>query len=247
MNRNSLTMQGRRPNPLSDLVAEKKRSAEIAQARQRAEQLSADLPAIIGNRVGEHIQKLESKLLRDFQQMGEKAIEESTNVLNETLNDRIETLEQISALQSRTIGSLRDSSKIAEQKVSAVVNSIEKTLSDAVPGFRLEPPAFASPLISANGSGRNSTTYTATARNGFVLSGTDLVRTDRDIDAIRPGTNRFCPKCTSTQVRRANRSGVWQEFLRLFFIAPFCNCEFQTPIRVGFAHVGDYRFCQFVK
>lgn len=31
----------------------------------------------------------------------------------------------------------------------------------------------------------------------------------------------FCPKCTSANVRRAYRNGVWEEFLRLFFIAPF--------------------------
>jgi hypothetical protein len=31
----------------------------------------------------------------------------------------------------------------------------------------------------------------------------------------------FCPNCTSTDVRRANRKGLFEEFLRLFFIAPF--------------------------
>ena len=79
--------------------------------------------------------------LKTSQQIGQKAIEESTAVLNDQLNERIETLEQISSIQSRTITNLRDSSKIADQKVSSVVNSIEKTLSDAVPGFRLEAVA----------------------------------------------------------------------------------------------------------
>jgi len=214
MNRNPRSTQGRRPNPLSDLVAEKKRSAELARARQRAEQLSADLPAIISDRVGEHIQKLENKLLKDFQQMGQKAIEESTNVLNETLNGRIETLEQISALQSKTIGNLRDSSKVAEQRVSNVVNTIEKTLSDAVPGFRLEPSAFAAPQISPTGP----------AANGMWAQsqGNEVIKADtREMEEIELGKHGYCPKCTSTHVRRANRSGIWEEFLRLFFIAPF--------------------------
>ncbi|HWE48442.1 MAG TPA: hypothetical protein VG273_01550 [Bryobacteraceae bacterium] len=211
MNRNPRSTPGRRPNPLSDLVAEKKRSAEIARQRQRAEQLSADLPAIISDHVGEHIQKLETKLLKDFQQMGQKAIEESTNVLNETLNGRIETLEQISALQSKTIVNLRDSSRIAEQKVSTVVNSIEKTLSDAVPGFRLEPSAFAVPLISTG-----DTAQTAGS------TGTQIVKADsQEVEEIKLGKNGYCPKCTSTHVRRANRTGLFEEFLRLFFIAPF--------------------------
>ncbi len=216
MNRNPRSPQGRRPNPLSDLVAEKKRSAEIARQRQRAEQLSANLPEIISDRVGEHIQKLETKLLKDFQQMGQKAIEESTNVLNETLNGRIETLEQISALQSKTIVNLRDSSKIAEQKVSTVVNSIEKTLSEAVPGFRLEPSAFAAPLISANGAASG-------AASPVVAShGTEVIRAEtQEMEETRLVKNGYCPKCTSTHVRRANRSGIWEEFLRLFFIAPF--------------------------
>jgi uncharacterized coiled-coil protein SlyX len=212
MNRNPRSTQGRRPNPLSDLVAEKKRSAEMARARQRAAQLSANLPDIINEQVGEHIQKLENKLLKDFQQLGQRAIEESTNVLNETLNDRIETLEQISAIQSKTIVNLRDSSKIADQKVSTVVNSIEKTLSAAVPGFRLEASAFATPLITSAGNGSAATTS----------SGAEMVKADpQDLEEVRMGKNGYCPKCTSTQVRRANRSGIWEEFLRLFFIAPF--------------------------
>jgi len=33
--------------------------------------------------------------------------------------------------------------------------------------------------------------------------------------------NAYCPKCTSTNVRRASRTGMWEEFLRMFFIAPF--------------------------
>jgi hypothetical protein len=210
MNRNPRSPQGRRPNPLSDLLAEKKRSAEIARQRQRAEQLTVDLPGIISDRVGEHIQKLETKLLKDFQQMGQKAIEESTNVLNETLNGRIETLEQISALQSKTIVNLRDSSKIAEEKVSTVVNSIERTLSNAVPGFHLEPSAFAAPLISANGSA------------AMPSVGTEVIKADpQEMEEVRLGKLGYCPKCTSTHVRRANRSGIWEEFLRLFFIAPF--------------------------
>ena len=207
MNRNPRSTQGRRPNPLSDLVAEKKRSAEMARARQRAAQLSANLPDIINEQVGEHIQKLENKLLRDFQQLGQRAIEESTNVLNETLNDRIETLEQISAIQSKTIVNLRDSSKIADQKVSTVVNSIERTLSSAVPGFKLEASAFATPLITSAGT---------------MTSGAEMVKADpQDLEEVRLGKNGYCPKCTSTQVRRANRSGIWEEFLRLFFLAPF--------------------------
>jgi hypothetical protein len=210
MNRNPRSPQGRRPNPLSDLLAEKKRSAEIARQRQSAEQLSADLPGIISDRVGEHIQKLETRLLKDFQQMGQKAIEESTNVLNETLSGRIDTLEQISALQSKTIVNLRDSSKIAEEKVSTVVNSIERTLSNAVPGFRLEPSAFATPLISANGSA------------AMPSAGTEIIKADpQEMEEARLGKIGYCPKCTSTHVRRANRSGIWEEFLRLFFIAPF--------------------------
>jgi hypothetical protein len=214
--------QGRRPNPLSDLVAEKKRAAEIARARQNAEQLSADLPGIISERVGEHIQKLENKLLKDFQQMGQRAIEESTNVLQETLNDRIETLEQISALQSRTIVNLRDSSKIADEKVSTVVNSIEKTLSDAVPGFRLEPSAFATPLITSNGTSAYGSSHGTLARGAFPSGSTELIKADpQDLEGIRLGRHGYCPKCTSTHVRRANRSGIWEEFLRLFFIAPF--------------------------
>src|ERR1019366_8375579 len=131
MSRNQRMPPGRRPNPLRDLVAEKQRSAAIARERARAEQLKSDLPSIITEQVGEHMQKLENKLLRNFESLGQRAIEESTSVLNETLNGRIETLEKVSAIQTKTLVNLRDSSRIAEQKVSSVVDSIEKTLSGA--------------------------------------------------------------------------------------------------------------------
>jgi hypothetical protein len=182
-------------------MVDKQRSAEVARTRQRAERLESELPGLIEDQVGEHMQKLESKLLNDFRQMGQRAIEQSTAVLNEQLNDRIETLEQISSIQSRTITNLRDSSKIADQKVSSVVNSIEKTLSEAVPGFRLEASQFAAlPQIETP---------------------TELVKADpQDLEELK-GKYGFCPNCTSTKVRRAYRHGIWEEFLRLFFIAPF--------------------------
>jgi hypothetical protein len=95
---------------------------------------------------------------------------------------------------------LRDSSRVAEQKVSSVVNSIEKTLSDAVPGFRLEASQYPQPQIESN---------------------TEVIKADpRDLEELK-GKHGFCPNCTSTNVRRAYRQGLWEEFLRLFFIAPF--------------------------
>jgi len=190
----------RRSNPLRELVTDPKR-AELVRSRERAEKLKANLPSLIEDQVGEHIQKLESKLLKDFKQMGQKAIEESTAVLNEQLSGRIETLEQISSIQSRTIVNLRDSSKVADQKVSSVVNTIEKTLSDAIPGFRLEASQYAIPQINA--------------------AAAEVIKADpRDLEELK-GKNGFCPNCTSTNVRRAYRQGLWEEFLRLFFIAPF--------------------------
>ena len=201
MRRNQRNTPGRRPNPLREMVADQKRAAEAARTRERAERLKADLPALIEDQVGEQIQRLESKLLQDFKQMGQKAIEESTAVLNEQLNDRIETLEQISSIQSRTIVNLRDSSKVAEQKVSSVVNSIEKTLAGAVPGFRLEASQYPAHQIESH---------------------TEVIKADpREIGQVRGKFGVFCPNCTSTNVRRANRQGLFEEFLRLFFIAPF--------------------------
>jgi ribosomal protein L37AE/L43A/uncharacterized coiled-coil protein SlyX len=200
MRRNQRNIPGRRLNPLRDLLLDQQRSAEVARTRQRAEKLKSDLPTLIEDRVGEQIQRLESKLLNDFKQMGQKAVEQSSAVLNEQLNERIETLEQISSIQSRTITRLRDSSKIADQKVSSVVNSIERTLSAAVPGFRLEASQYPLPQIEQP---------------------TEIVRADRrDIEEHKGGSG-YCPNCTSTNVRRAYRQGIWEEFLRLFFIAPF--------------------------
>jgi hypothetical protein len=200
MRRNQRNTPGRRLNPLREMLTDQKRTAEAARTRERAEQLKADLPSLIEDQVGEHIQKLENKLLHDFRQMGQRAIDESTAVLNDQLSERIETLEQISSIQSRTIVNLRDSSKAADQKVSSVVNNIEKTLADAVPGFRLEASQYAIPQIEPR---------------------TEVIKADPlDLEELK-GKHGFCPNCTSTNVRRAYRHGLWEEFLRLFFIAPF--------------------------
>jgi len=200
MRRNHRNLSGRRVNPLRELAADQKRSLEVARSRERAEKLKAELPSIIQDRVGEHITKLENKLLSDFKEMGQRALDESTAVLNEQLGSRIDTLEQISSIQTRTIGNLRDSSRVAEQKVSSVVNSIEKTLSNAVPGFRLEASQYPQAQIEAS--------------NPFVKD------EERDVDDVGAKYG-FCPNCTSTNVRRAYRKGLWEEILRVFFIAPF--------------------------
>jgi hypothetical protein len=200
MRRNQRNTPARRSNPLREMVTDQKRAAETARMRDRAEQLKANLPGLIEDQVGEHLQKLETKLLKDFKQMGQKAIDESTAVLNEQLSGRIETLEQISSIQSRTIVNLRDSSRSADQKVSAVVNNIEKTLSEVVPGFRLEAAQYPQPQIEGQ---------------------TEVIKAEpRELEGLK-GKYGFCPNCTSTNVRRAYRHGLWEEFLRLFFIAPF--------------------------
>jgi hypothetical protein len=200
MRRNQRTTPGRRPNPLREILTEQQRASELARSRQRAEKLQSELPSIIRDQVGEHMQKLEDKLLKDFKMMGQRAVDESTAVLNEQLSERIDTLEQISSIQSRTIVNLRDSSKVAEQRVSTVVNSIEKTLSDAVPGFHLEASPYAIPQLESH---------------------TEVIKADpQEVEELK-GRNGFCPNCTSTNVRRAYRKGLWEEFLRLFFIAPF--------------------------
>jgi hypothetical protein len=205
MRRNPRLPSGRRANPLRQLVTEQQRAAESARSRARVEQLKTDLPALIEDQVGEHFQKLEDKLLKDFQEMGQKAIEESTAAISEQLNERIETLEEISALQHETITHLRDTSKNADKKVTSVVNSIEKTLSGVVPGFQLEPSAF----IPASGPAL------------LDESNTQLVPAEpRELEEVI-GKYGFCPKCTSTKIRRAYRHGVLENLLRLFFIAPF--------------------------
>jgi hypothetical protein len=182
------------------MVTEQQRSAELVRSRQRAEKLKTELPSIIEDQVGEQMQKLEDKLLKDFKNLGQRAIEESTAVLNDQLNERIETLEQISSIQSRTIVSLRDSSRLAEEKVSSVVNSIERTLTSAVPGFKLEASPYAIPQLESNAQ---------------------VIKADpQEIEELK-GKHGHCPNCTSANVRRAYRHGLWEEFLRLFFIAPF--------------------------
>ena len=212
--RNSLIS---RSNPVRDLVSQKQRAAEVVREKQRVQQLKSDLPAIIEDRVGQQMQKLETKLITDFREIGQKAMEQSTAVLSEQLNGRIDTLEQVSKLQSKTIASLRDSSQIAEQKVSSVVSQIERSLASAVPGgFELEPPAFPPlpPIEGTSSPGRVHPQFLIPEPVEVVLSEPE------DISEFT-GRNGFCPKCTSTDVRRANRKGVFEEFLRLFFIAPF--------------------------
>src|ERR1700679_2714476 len=119
---------GRTSNPLRDLLAERNRAAEQTRARLRERQVREDLPSLIDERVGEQIEKLETRLVEGFREMGQRVVEQSTEALTSQLDGRIAQLEQISVIQTDTIGHLRDTSRANEQKVSGVVNSIERAL-----------------------------------------------------------------------------------------------------------------------
>ena len=182
-------------------MTERTRAAEAARARQRQRMLEAELPSIIEEHVGEQIEKLENKLVENFREMGQRVVEQSTEALNSQLGERIQQLEEISAIQTETVGKLRDTSRNTEQKVSGVVNNIERALSEAVPGFKLAPPAHLPPQLNPPSK--------------------ELAKTQgRAMEDFRVA-DAYCPKCTSQNVRRASRTGIWEEFLRLFFIAPF--------------------------
>ncbi len=205
--RRSRNLPGRASNPLRELLAERARAAEIARLRERERSFKEDLPGLIEERVGEQMEKLESKLVSGFRDMGERVVEESTKVLTSQLDGRISQLEEISVLQTDTIGRLRDTSKSSEQKVSYVVTNLEKVLGDAVPGFRLPPPApHLPPQLESTAAAHGQRELTH-AQDRFIEDGRV--------------PNAYCPKCTSSNVRRAARTGMWEEFLRLFFIQPF--------------------------
>jgi len=198
--------QLRKVNPVRDLVSEKQRAVEAARSRQKVQQFHAELPSLIENQVGEHMQRLESKLVSDFREMGQRAIEESTAALNEQLDERIQTLEKVSEFQSRTLLNLRDTSILAEQKVSSAVDSIERSLAGAVPGFKLAPP----PPPPQTG------TYD---HPQFQIAARGEREKPELSDEISAGG--YCPSCTSTNIRRSNRQGFLDQALRLFFVAPY--------------------------
>ena len=272
-----------KPNPLRDLVTQKSRAAEAARERRRVQELKSELPSIIQERVGEQIQKLENRLLTEVKEIGQKAIEESTAAISEQLNDRIETLEKVSEMQTQTLATLRDSSEIAERKVSQVVDQIEKSLASVVPGFELEPrklpPESDRPALTTYQQTHQPTVIPSAARVMTISPGiieqptrisapsepepeylplavqrlkmpkmppmaiadrfdfssvgvsethpqflpepAEIVKADPvDLSEI-VGKYGFCPNCTSTDVRKASRRGLFEEFLRLFFITPF--------------------------
>jgi len=194
---------GRQSNPLRDLLAERNRAAELGRVRQKERPDRDDLPTLIDERVGEQMEKLESRLVEGFREMGKKVVQQGTEALTSSLDGRISQLEQISLQQSDNVNRMRDSSQASEQKVAGVVNSIERALSDAVPGFRLAPPEHLPRQLSPSQE----------------FQGLVEVH-DQSVEGFRV-PNAYCPKCTSTNVRRATRTGMWEEFLRLFFVAPF--------------------------
>jgi hypothetical protein len=158
---------------------------------------------LIDERVGQQMDQLETKLVEGFRDMSQRVVEQSTQALTSALDGRLTQLEQIAVVQTETIDLLRDSSMISEQKVSGVVTSIEKALSNAIPGFRLAPPTHLPQQLNQPPETK------------------EIVKLqDRSVEDGRI-PNLYCPKCTSTNVRRATRIGMWEEFLRLFFIAPF--------------------------
>jgi hypothetical protein len=194
---------GRLSNPLRDALSERNRAGEAVRPRPRERNERDDLSSIIDEQVGEQIEKLENKLVDSFREMGQRVVDQSTEALTNQLDGRISQLEEISAIQTETINHLRDTSRNAEQRVSGVVNNIERALGDAVPGFKLDPPAHLPHQI------------TQAEERKLIKAPTRAVMEDGKYPSL------YCPKCTSTSIRRATRSGIWEEFLRLFFIAPF--------------------------
>jgi hypothetical protein len=192
---------GRRPNPIREL-ADQERS--LAHTRGRGENLTARIPSLIENQVEAQFDRLESKLIGDFRQLGQQVIEESTAAITNQLGDRIDTLEKISAMQGETLTNLQHATRVTEARVHSAVDSIEQTLSGAVPGgFQLQK--------SAN------------VLHALPNATEDVEVVKADPHEIEESSHNigYCPKCTSTNVRRATRSGLFEQFLRLFFIAPF--------------------------
>ena len=170
----------------------------------RGENIAARIPSMIEDHVEEQFDRLESKLVSDFRQLGQQVIEESTAAITNQLGERIDTLEKISAMQGETLTNLQRATRVTEARVHLAANSIEQTLSGAVPGgFQLQKSANVLPALP-------KTTEEA-----------EVVKADpREVEET-DGKVGYCPKCTSSNVRRAQRSGLFEEFLRLFFIAPF--------------------------
>ena len=112
------------------MMLEKQRAVELARERMRAQQMAVDLPSIVKQRVGEQMEKLEDKLVSEFREIGTRVVTDSTTALANQLGSRIDLLERVSHEQTRTLNSLRDSSKMASEKVSGIVDSIESSLAE---------------------------------------------------------------------------------------------------------------------
>ena len=112
-----------------------------------------------------------------------------------------------------------------------MVTNLESALQGTVPGFRIEG-AEKVPTTAVVPAGEKEATET-----GFRLAplkdlppamieigdSASMVKSDtrQMTESEAAKIKLYCPKCTSVNVRRTNRSGMWEEFLRLFFIAPF--------------------------
>ncbi len=214
--RPSRNLPARRPNPLRDMMLEKQRAVELARERMRAQQMAVDLPSIVKQRVGEQMQKLEDKLVSEFREIGTRVVTDSTTALTNQLGSRIDLLERVSHEQTRTLNSLRDSSKMASEKVSGIVDSIESSLAGAVPGFKLDPMSPPTPSLAPQ-SFVHPQFQLEPPKKQLVKAGTQAMTETEEVK----GRVGFCPMCTSQNVRRTGRQGMFEEFLRLFFIAPF--------------------------
>lgn len=193
---------GRRTDLLRELPDQPERS--LVRARSRAGESIDHIPSLIENHVEEQFDRLESKIIGDFRQIGQQVIEKSTAVITNQLADRIDTLEKISTMQREALVKLQRTSSVTEARVHSAVDSIGYTLSGAGPGgFRLEQTAN---VLHAVPSANEAVKF-INPENAEVEEAA--------------GKIGYCPKCTSINVRRATRSGFFEQFLRLFFIAPF--------------------------
>jgi predicted Zn-ribbon and HTH transcriptional regulator len=194
---------------------EKSRVLESTPRPGASSYLDGDLNSLIEQQVGRRFEQLESRLIRDLQVLGDKAVEESARALNQQLGQRLHALEGASSFHSAALASIGSATRKAEQDVKSAVTHIEQTLSEAGPGFQLDPPSHSRRL---------------TERRALVKEDCAPENENTGYPSV------YCPRCTSTHIRRANRANAFEHFLRLFSIAPFrCRACRYRFYRLSFA------------
>jgi hypothetical protein len=160
----------------------------------------ADLAALVQRQVDAQMEVLGRKLTEDIALRGQEVVNQTVTAVAKKLESRVEAVERDATQQLRELSKLQESTGVMANQIDAAANAVQRSLGAVAPPAAIAPPP-------------------ATSLWGPSLL--PAAPSPRSVERRSPNRKQYvCPHCKSADLRPSEREGLYEEFLRLFFIKP---------------------------